>query len=108
MPSGKWTKLAPVADCPAGRAKHVTIDDQPLVIFHLADPDRFVVTPNSCPHAGGSLAAGDLEANTVTCPWHQWTFNLDTGECTNAENVTLRRYSCRVEDGHIFAKLPGP
>jgi nitrite reductase/ring-hydroxylating ferredoxin subunit len=107
MAPDEWTKLASVEDCPAGRAKFVTVGDVDLAIFHLANPDGFVVTRNSCPHAGGSLATGDIEGHTVTCPWHHWAFDLDTGRCINAENVTLRRYPCRLEDGYVSAKLPG-
>jgi nitrite reductase (NADH) small subunit len=106
MSQTRWIRLAPVADCPVGRGRFVETEGHELAIFHLADPDRFIVTRNACPHAGGNLAAGEIRDGTVTCPWHHWTFDLDTGACPLAENVTLRRYECRVEDGWILANLP--
>lgn len=32
-----------------------------------------------CPHLQGPLAEGTLSGATITCPWHQWRFDLRTG-----------------------------
>lgn len=105
MSPEQWTKLCAVADCPPDRAKFVAVNGHELAVFHLTDPDRFVVTQNSCPHAGGNLAAGDIDDATVTCPWHQWQFNLDSGVCALSPTVSLQRYECKIENGTVFAKL---
>ncbi len=34
---------------------------------------------NRCTHRAGSLAEGELDANTITCPLHGSVFNLDDG-----------------------------
>ena len=107
MPEETWTKLIPTKDCGPGCARFVTIGDLELAVFHLTDPDRFIVTRNSCPRAGGNLSAGTIEANTVSCPWHYWSFDLDNGQCTTSERVTLCRYECRIEDGYVYARLDG-
>ena len=106
MTGGDWVKLAPVTDCPPGRAKFVAVGNRRLAVFHLTAPDRFVVSADDCPHAGASLAAGEVHGHTVTCHWHAWMFDLDTGRCPTAEHARLPRYESRVQDGHIWAKLP--
>ncbi|RIK63667.1 MAG: ferredoxin [Planctomycetota bacterium] len=106
MPYESWTRLLPVADLPPGRARFIALGRHELAVFHLRDPDRFVVTPNSCPHAGGNLAAGEVRGAVVTCPWHQWEFDLDSGACTLSDAVALRRFETRIEDGALFARLP--
>ena len=100
-----WTRILPVAECPPGRARYVEADGHELAIFHLDNPDRIIVTRNSCPHAGGNLAAGEIGDHSVTCPWHQWEFDLDDGACTLSPNVRLRRYESKVEDGLIYVRL---
>jgi len=32
-----------------------------------------------CPHLGGPLFQGTLQGATVTCPWHQWRYDLGSG-----------------------------
>jgi len=103
--AGEWARVAAVEDVPAGSGRFVLIGDHELAVFHLVEPERFVVTRNSCPHAGGNLSAGAVEGSVVTCPWHFWPFDLDSGQCTLAANVQLRRYPCKVENGEIFARL---
>lgn len=101
-----WIRLVAVDDCRSGCARFVTHGDHELAVFRLADPERFIVTPNSCPHAGGNLAAGEVARGKVTCPWHQWEFELDSGSCTLSELVSLIRYETRIEDGWLYVRLP--
>jgi nitrite reductase (NADH) small subunit len=107
MADTDWIKLLPVGDCPVGRARYVEISGHELAVFHLENPDRYVVVRNSCPHAGGNLAAGSVNGTQVTCPWHQWSFDLDKGACTLSPDVRLRQYESRVEQGFLFARLNG-
>lgn len=101
----EWTQILRASDCPVGSRKYVEIGDIGLAVFHLADPDRFVVVENACPHAGGNLSAGDIENDTeIVCPWHAWAFDLDTGACTLNETVRLERYDCKVESGYVLAR----
>jgi nitrite reductase/ring-hydroxylating ferredoxin subunit len=37
-----------------------------------------------CPHLEGPLFQGTLSGTTVTCPWHQWRFDLRTGARVDA------------------------
>lgn len=105
MPKSNWTKLCAVTDCPAGQAKFVSAGSLDLAVFHLTLPDRFAVTQAACPHAGANLAAGELTGQVVTCHWHQWAFDLDTGVCLANGAIRLRRYECRVENGCVWACL---
>ncbi len=44
-----------------------------------------VEVTRSCPHAGEDLATGSVvEGGTLRCLGHNYTFDLATGECTNA------------------------
>jgi nitrite reductase/ring-hydroxylating ferredoxin subunit len=87
------------------RGTFVAVGEHELAIFHLTDPERFIVTRNSCPHAGGNLAAGEIERGVVTCPWHQWAFDLESGRCTLSDTVRLLRYPAKVVDGFVCVNL---
>ena len=34
---------------------------------------------NTCVHRGGPLGEGDLDGEVVSCPWHNWEYNVTTG-----------------------------
>lgn len=100
-----WTKLISANEVEPGRGRFVRVGPHELAVFHLSDPDHFVVVQNACPHAGGNLSAGRIDDGIVTCPWHEWSFDLDRQRCTESKCVTLRGYECKVEEGILYARL---
>ena len=36
---------------------------------------------NACPHEGNPLHEGEILGDTLTCAFHGWKFDLDTGAC---------------------------
>jgi NAD(P)H-dependent nitrite reductase small subunit len=106
-PEPEWIRLIGADELPPGQSRFLAVSGRELAIFHLADTGRFAVIDNSCPHAGGNLSAGTVADGVVTCPWHQWEFDLSTGACTTSERVCVRRYPVRVEDGVVYARLKG-
>ena len=104
-----WARVFRAEECPPGTGRFVRAGTLELAVFHVREPDAFIVIPNSCPHAGGNLSAGELNETVVRCPWHQWEFDLRTGACVHNEQVRVRRYTVRVEDGWLELDLtPSP
>ncbi len=103
-----FVRLIDANTCPAGCGVFVRLGENELAVFHLAQPDRFVVSENACPHASGNLSAGEIIGHCVTCPVHQWKFDLETGYCAGTDDVILKRYQCRVESGVVLADLSKP
>jgi len=102
-----FVEIIPLSRCRKGGAAFVELADRPLAVFLLTDPERVVVIDDHCPHAGGSLSAGDIAGNEVSCPWHHWEFNLDTGACKDPPGARLRRYPAEIRDDAVWADLDG-
>ncbi|WP_263358001.1 Rieske (2Fe-2S) protein [Acidicapsa ligni] len=62
------------------------------------------VLDNLCPHKGGPLGQGFVEHGRVLCPWHDWSFDLKTGE-QHKGKAQVRVYDVDVEDGELFVRL---
>lgn len=67
---------------------------------------------NRCPHEGyplseGVLSAGSGDACLLTCNWHNWKFDLDSGE-TLVGGDRLRRYPVKLADGQVWLDLRDP
>lgn len=61
---------------------------------------------NACAHVGLPLERGmcDVEAGTITCPWHGFRFDADTGECLSAPQCQLEPFPLRVTAGVVWVK----
>ncbi len=65
------------------------------------------VVDGRCPHEGYPLSDGVLDGCVLTCAWHNWKFDLRTGDSTlGGEGV--RRWPSRVVEGQIEVELTGP
>lgn len=63
---------------------------------------------NRCPHEGYPLSKGFTNDNCIlTCNWHNWKFNLKTGECLLGED-NVRNYPINIENGNIFVDINDP
>jgi len=91
-----------VGEIAAGEARVVIVDDREIAVFNLGDRWRAVV--NQCPHRGGPLGAGYAEDGVVTCPWHGWEFNLDTGVAGHRDDITVGCFPVRVENDTVIVE----
>ena len=71
----QWREVAP-ALLP-GERRVIELDDYSVLLVNLAG--RLYAVENTCPHDGGELDGGTIEAETVTCPRHGARFCLKTG-----------------------------
>lgn len=101
-----FVELIQIDKCRRGGGTFIERDGRELGIFWLDAPERVIVIDNTCPHAGGNLSAGEISGSIVTCPWHHWQFDLNTGACTHSARVRVRRFQAEVRDGVIWVDLP--
>jgi nitrite reductase/ring-hydroxylating ferredoxin subunit len=61
---------------------------------------------NACGHVSLPLdrAACDLESGTLTCPWHGFTFDTDTGGCFSSPARRLEPFPLREQDGIVWVR----
>ena len=88
--------LGALAQIPPGEGRTFTVDGEQIVVFRLKDGTVRALGA-VCPHRGGPLADGQIDARVVICPLHQHAFDLSNGAClTGAPDA--RSYSVVVND----------
>lgn len=115
-----YTKVAEVGEIPVGRGIGVDIDGIEVAVFNAED--EYFAIANRCAHQQAPLCkAGEekinaehtwtktrggvnTDANTVSCPWHLWTWDLERG-VNPASGKRIATFDCRVEDGDILIRL---
>jgi 3-phenylpropionate/trans-cinnamate dioxygenase ferredoxin component len=67
--------------------------------------DTFYAFGDTCTHMGCSLAEGDLEETTVTCPCHGSEFDVVSGEVLRGPaRVPVGSFGVRAESGSLEVK----
>lgn len=56
-----------------------------------------------CPHAGGILAHGYIDAlGCVVCPLHRYKFNIQNGRNTSGEGYYLKHWPVEIRETGVF------
>ena len=81
-----------------GSLLRVEIDCKPIVLAMVQG--NVYAMDAVCSHEGGPLVEGELEGNTLICPWHQGKFDIRSAKaCAETDWVTdLHSYSVVVDD----------
>ncbi|MFQ5439910.1 MAG: glutamate synthase-related protein [Nitrosopumilaceae archaeon] len=75
----KFVKLCNTSDIPQNEMKIFNLNNIEFVLVN--QNQKFFAIYNKCPHMGGSLGDGSIdESGYLTCPLHNWQFDLETGK----------------------------
>lgn len=73
------------------------------VIFHAG---QWYAMDGICTHQGGPLAEGHVADGCVTCPWHGWQYELETGTQTTSRQPLQAVFPIRQNGTAIEVQLP--
>ena len=65
--------------------------------------DKLYACATTCPHSGGMLALGHLDAvGNIVCPLHKYKFSLRNGHNVSGEGYFLKTYPVEQRPDGIF------
>jgi 3-phenylpropionate/trans-cinnamate dioxygenase ferredoxin subunit len=91
----KLPKSIPLAVYPKGVA---------VLLVQLGE-DLYAIA-NRCAHMACPLEMGRLDGEIITCPCHDWRFNVRTGEFLDAPEIRLPTYAVKLEGDDVLVALP--
>jgi len=90
-----------------------------LCVVRVGDEIR--VFNATCPHHYASLTNGvvhnlleagappaltvDRERWVITCPWHRWEYDLESGHALCDRRLRIKLYDSEVVDGRVVSRL---
>ena len=95
-----WIDIGAIDDIPLRGARKIRTAAGCVALFRTGEAEVFA-TSDACPHRGGPLSEGIVHGHSVTCPLHNWVFDLNTG-MAGAEDAAIETYAARVEGGRIL------
>lgn len=95
-----WIDIGHIDDIPLRGARIVKTPVGCVGLFRTGEAEVFAAS-NTCPHKGGPLSEGIVHGQKVTCPLHNWVFDLNTGEA-QGEDARIEVYPVRLEGARIL------
>ena len=109
MAKDQWYKIAEsISEINAGPNGLTTLDVAGKTItIGLHNNEVFACT-QKCPHAGGLLADGYIDAvGNLVCPLHRYRFNPINGRNTSGEGYYLKTFRVEIREDGVFVNIPG-
>lgn len=80
------------------------IDSHGRGLFVSRDGDAYAVFDSHCTHQRTDIPLSALDDCTLTCPKHQWTFDVKTGACLKEGGSPLLRLPAKVVGGRVLVQ----
>ena len=100
-----FTPVVAAAALPDGMPIKVMFGSTAVMVLRRGDVVHAL--KDSCSHAGGPLSDGELDGDTITCPWHRSTFRLADGSVVHGP-ASSRQPSYRARIAGDQVELHGP
>lgn len=96
--------ISTISEIPPGEARAYDVGGRRIAVFN-SDGALYAID-DTCPHQGGPLSEGSVDAGCVTCPWHGAVFELATGvEQTSIAGEDVCRHNVVIADDQIFVEI---
>jgi nitrite reductase/ring-hydroxylating ferredoxin subunit/alkylhydroperoxidase/carboxymuconolactone decarboxylase family protein YurZ len=76
-------------------------DGRSVFIYRSGDDCR--VYDSRCPHQVTDIPHLALSGTQLTCPKHQWAFDVTSGECVEKGSRPLKQFDSKIEQGILLA-----
>jgi nitrite reductase/ring-hydroxylating ferredoxin subunit len=96
--------LGKIEDFPEGKGRAFRAGTRTVAVFRTNG--KIFALANKCVHKGASLCDGALSENgtVVRCPWHNWPFDLASGQNCLDPSERLRTYDVRLEGDQVILR----
>lgn len=111
-------QVCALEELPPGTMKLVPVGKFGVGVYNV-DGVLYAIA-NYCAHEGAPLCSGYLggttefapdapgqlrqvrEGSIIRCPWHQWEFDVTTGQAVADPRKRVRTYAVDVSDGEVY------
>ena len=96
----RWHDVAPLTAAKAGKTSYFDCDGRNLFVFRKGATLK--VYDSRCPHQVTNIPHHALEGTKLTCPKHEWAFDIETGRCIANGDRPLTEFPHKVEKKRLL------
>lgn len=89
-------------DIPPGTMRQLQAGEDKILVCNVAG--QYHAIEAVCPHRGALLSQGELHGAIVVCPWHNWAFDVRSGEGISNPLAKLCKYEVAVADDKLVLR----
>lgn len=97
----RWHDVMAASELAPGGVARVDCDGRGLFVHH--GDEGWKVFDSRCPHQSTDIPQLALQGTQLTCPKHEWSFDVRSGRCTAKGDRPLRQWDSKVVDGRLLA-----
>lgn len=97
---GPFVKVARSEQVPEGKAGTYVIGEDAIAVFRVKG--KLFAIDQTCVHEDGPLGEGKLEGHVVSCPYHDWRYDVRDGRCLSATDRAVACFAVKEEGGAIL------
>lgn len=104
----RWVDAASLNELRKSSVLEAFVETKIIAIF--LDGENVLAIDGLCAHQGGPIASGELgktdqNKSCVTCPWHGWQYELETGIQTVNRQPLQQVFPVKVDGDRILIGL---
>ena len=96
----RWHNLIAMDEITLGKVTYAACDGRNLFIYRTKE--LLNVYDSRCPHQVTNIPELALEGEKITCPKHNWVFDINTGACIEKGSRPLNQFENKVEGGRLM------
>lgn len=85
----------------------LVIVDSQLLVLAWPEDGELKAFQGVCPHTNTPLSDAEFDGRVLTCPIHNWTWDLNSGAPMEPQESALAEYPVKVEDGVVYIDAEG-
>ncbi|MFT5350115.1 MAG: nitrite reductase/ring-hydroxylating ferredoxin subunit/alkylhydroperoxidase [Planctomycetota bacterium] len=99
--SADWHNVMEESELKRGANFIENCDGRDLYVYK--DKVNISVYDSRCPHQATAIPESGLRGLKLTCPLHEWRFDLKTGACVDKGDKPLSVFNSKIENGRLLA-----
>ena len=74
-------------------------------IIVIGYEDQLYALGSTCPRAGAELSGGWCKEGKIICPFHRYSYNLQTGKGSPGQNDYVDSYPVEIREGEVYVGI---
>lgn len=95
-----WYKIDPLPDISIPFIKKIKAGRKSICLVSFEA--KFYAVSAKCPHASADMSEGLCVRKLIVCPYHRYTYDLETGKGGEGQNDFIETYPVEVRDDGVY------